>query len=144
MAASVYFIFLYSLFANIEFYFEQTRFVMVASCGGAVANLLLNYIFISKCGYYAAGYTTLACYILFSFAHYYFHKKVLSKHGEISVIYNTKFIFGFSLILCLFMIFMPMVYDYMFVRYGILCVIAIGLIIKGESILTIIRKMKKE
>lgn len=144
VAASVYFIFLYSLFANIEFYFEQTRFVMVASCGGAVANLLLNYIFISKCGYYAAGYTTLACYILFSFAHYYFHKKVLSKHGEISVIYNTKFFFGFSLILCLFMIFMPMVYDYMFVRYGILCVIAIGLIIKGESILTIIRKMKKE
>lgn len=144
VAASVYFIFVYSLFANIEFYFEQTRFMMVASCSGAAANLLLNYIFIPKYGYYAAGYTTLACYILFSFAHYYFHKKVLSKHSEIGVIYNTKFIFCFSLILCLFMIFMPMVYGYMFVRYGMLCVIAIGLTIKRDSILIVVRQMKKK
>lgn len=144
VAASVYFIFLYSLFANIEFYFEQTKFVMVASCGGAIANLLMNYLFIPKYGYYAAGYTTLACYILFSFAHYYFHKKVLNNHNEIGVIYNTKFIFGFSFILCLFMIFMPMVYNYIFVRYGILLIIAIGVIAKKDSILTVIKQMKKK
>lgn len=143
VAASVYFIFVYSLFANIEFYFEQTKFVMIASCGGAIANLFLNYIFIPKYGYYAAGYTTLACYILFSVAHYYFHKKVLNKHSEIGAIYNMKFILSFSLILCLFMVFMPMVYGYMFVRYGILCVITIGLIIKRDSILIVVRQMKK-
>ncbi len=64
---SVFFMFLYPLFANIEFYYEKTKFVMVASCSGALLNILLNYIFIGLYGYYAAGYTTLICYMVFFF-----------------------------------------------------------------------------
>ena len=34
------------------------------------ANVVLNFIFIRIFGYVAAGYTTLACYILYSVGHY--------------------------------------------------------------------------
>lgn len=143
VAASVYFMFLYSLFANIEFYFEQTKFVMVASSGGAIANIGLNYIFIQKYGYYAAGYTTLFCYILLSFAHYYFHLKVLRMHDEIGIVYSTRFILLFSIILLLFMVIMPMLYNHFFIRYGIIAIIIIIMICKSKSIINILQQLKK-
>ena len=72
VAASVFFMFLYPLFANVEFYYEKTKFVMVASCSGALLNIVLNYIYIRQYGYYAAGYTTLVCY-------WFFPERVLRK-----------------------------------------------------------------
>lgn len=36
VAVSVFFMFLYNLFGNIEFYYEKTLFIMVASCVGAI------------------------------------------------------------------------------------------------------------
>ena len=39
-------------------YYEKTKFVMVASCSGALLNILLNYIFIGLYGYYAADLIT--------------------------------------------------------------------------------------
>ena len=83
--------FLYPLFANIEFYYEKTKFVMVASCSGALLNILLNYIFIGLYGYYAAGYTTLICYMVFSFAHYLAYKKIVDNNLELEKIYDIKF-----------------------------------------------------
>ena len=59
IALSVFFIFLYSLFANIEFYFEESYFVTIASIMGAILNIILNAIFMPIGGYLAAGYTTL-------------------------------------------------------------------------------------
>ncbi|MDS9385551.1 polysaccharide biosynthesis C-terminal domain-containing protein, partial [Streptococcus pneumoniae] len=66
VALSVYFMFLYPIFGNIEFYFEANHFVMWASIGGAIMNIFLNFIFLKHFGYIAAGYTTLFCYILFA------------------------------------------------------------------------------
>ncbi len=76
VAASVFFMFLYNLFGNVEFYFEENKFIMIASVLGAVLNIILNYIFVPLCGYIAAGYTTLFCYIVYSLSHYIFMKKV--------------------------------------------------------------------
>lgn len=44
IAMSVYFIFTYSLFANFEFYFEKTKFIMAASVMAALLNIGLNFI----------------------------------------------------------------------------------------------------
>lgn len=143
VAASVYFIFLYSLFANIEFYFEQTKFIMIASCGGSVANIILNAIFIPIYGYYAAGYTTLVCYILFSFAHYYFHKKILRQQGQIEDIYNRQFIFGFSVILLGSMIVMSLLYRYMIIRYSIVTFLLIIVLINSKRVLKIFSELKR-
>ena len=141
VAASVYFMFLYPLFANVEFYYEKTKFVMVASCIGAASNIILNYIFIKLFGYIAAGYTTLACYILFAFAHYWFHKKILNENN-ITRLYDMRFIIILSLIMVMVMIVMTMIYNYPVIRYAILSIMIIVALIKRNSVMEIIKTIR--
>ena len=90
VAMSVYFMFMYSLFANFEFYYEKTHFMMIASVSGAILNIVLNYIFIRIYGFIAAGFTTLACYIFYCVAHYLVMKHILRTALPHYVIYNMK------------------------------------------------------
>lgn len=108
VAMSVYFMFAYTFFAVFEFYYEKTKNVAIATVSGAVLNILLNYIFIGKFGYYAAGYTTLICYIVFSLYHYYFMRKICKKEFDGEMPYKTSVLFvitiafmigGFSILL---------------------------------------------
>lgn len=117
VACAIFFKFLYPLFSTVEFYFEKNYFVMIASCTGAAANMILNYIFINIYGYYAAGYTTLFCYILYSFAHYLFHRKVLKDMGDKRELFDMRFIVLFSLFVLLCMLVMLMLYTMSAARY---------------------------
>ena len=74
---SVYFMFIFGLFSNVEFYFEKTKGIMFASIIAAIVNILLNYWLIPILGYFAAGYTTLMSYILLSIMHYIIYRKTL-------------------------------------------------------------------
>lgn len=135
ISISIYFIFLYQLFGNIEFYFEKTKFVMIASCVGAVANIALNYICIAKFGFVAAAYTSLLCYILFSVMHYLFSRMVLEKNQiDVYQLYDLKGvgIISGGLILC--MLVCTMVYDIVLVRYGLILIIAYIAIKNGRGL----------
>lgn len=92
VSMSVFFGFMYSFFAVFEFYYEKTKYIASATMVGAVINVLLNCIFIKKYGYYAAGYTTLICFILYALLHYVFSQKLIKKHFENIEVYNTKYI----------------------------------------------------
>ena len=59
IAMSVYFYFAYTLFVDVEIYYGANHFIAIASICAAAMNIVLNYIFIPRCGYIAAGYTTL-------------------------------------------------------------------------------------
>ena len=72
VAMSVFFMFAYSFFASFEFYYEKTLFIAAATVVGAALNIALNYLCIPVWGYYAAGYTTLICYVIYALAHYLF------------------------------------------------------------------------
>jgi O-antigen/teichoic acid export membrane protein len=67
---SVMLIFVYCCFANVEFYFEKKKIILVGSLFSAGINLVLNVIFIPMFGFIAAGYTTLISYIAFALFHY--------------------------------------------------------------------------
>lgn len=123
VACAVYFKFLYPLFSNVEFYYEKTTFVMVASCIGAVANIILNYFFIPIYGYYAAGYTTLFCYILYSFGHYGFQCKVLRKADIRQQLFDIKYILLFSGFVTVSMVLMLFLYKTRFIRYVTVAII---------------------
>ena len=93
---SIFFMFMYSLFANFEFYFEKTQFMMVASVSGALLNIVLNYIFIQIFGYVAAGYTTLVCYLCYCIAHYLVMRRILKKELPGEQIYDLRQILAIS------------------------------------------------
>ena len=79
IAASVFFMFIYSYCSNIEFYYEQTKLATIASVSAAGLNLILNYLLIPVFGYRAAGYTTLICYVSLALFHYFFAQRVVKK-----------------------------------------------------------------
>ena len=108
------------------FYFEKSKFVMVASVSGAVLNIVLNVICIPLFGYQAAAYTTLVCYIAFCFAHYIFMKKTCKEQGITEPIYNIKKIILLGLFLLIVAHGMMLTYEYVILR--IVIVAAIGFI----------------
>lgn len=142
VALSVYFTFLYSLFGNVEFYYEANKFIMTASVTGAIINIILNYIFIPVFGYIAAGYTTLLCYILFAVGHYIFHIRVLNKRAPGIRIYDMKYILSISVILTVFVLATVFVYDFNIVRYSIVILIIAVLLIKRNYFIGRIKDMK--
>lgn len=81
IAMSVLYTMLYSLFSNIEMYFEKTQYVMIASCTAAILNLALNAFFIPSFGFAAAGYTTLFCYIVLAIMHFFMVLKICKQNG---------------------------------------------------------------
>ncbi|MBQ2980625.1 MAG: oligosaccharide flippase family protein [Lachnospiraceae bacterium] len=142
VSISVYFMFLYPLFGNIEFYFEENKYVAMASVTGAIVNVVLNYIFIPVFGYIAAGYTTLFCYILFSAGHYIFMKKVIKKHIEGTKIYDMRFVCLFSVGMLIGMIIMLSFYEFTIIRYIVILVLFLFIIIKRKYLLGAIKNMK--
>lgn len=89
IALSAFFMYAYDLFAKFAFYYEKTGFIMIASVVGATVNVILNYFFIQKYGFIAAGYTTLVCFILYALGHYVFMQKVCREFCEKRYPYET-------------------------------------------------------
>lgn len=134
VAMSVYFMFSYNMFANVEFYYEKTNFIMIASVIGAVLNLILNYIFIRIFGYVAAAYTTLICYMIYALGHYIFSCKVCDECMDGMRIYDTK------ILLIISGVFLGLGFAYLFsyiniyIRYAITLVLFMILFIKRKDI----------
>ena len=124
---------LYAQFAiNIQFFYEEKWLLLLASVGAAGLNIGLNFWLIPIYGYLAAGYTTLASYVVFALFNFLFIIKKIRKGGDLYRIYN---IWGLLIILLgsAALSFGGMfLYPYRWVRLGIvigLAVVAIILII---------------
>ena len=143
IAASVFFIFLYSLFSTIEYYYQKTGFIAIATCVCAILNLILNYFGIKMYGYYAAGYTTLICYVGLVLLHYIFYKKALKEVGYEENMYDVKLIIFSSVIVISIMIIMVLTYGQVWIRYGLLIAIACIVIIFRNKILEAILALRE-
>ncbi len=144
IALSVFFMLLYDFFSTIEFYYGKNIFVMVASVLSAALNVLLNWIFIPKFGYYAAGYTTLFCYMLYAVGHYCFYRVVSRKHMDGARTYDEKWMLVVGAAMLGLTLLVNIVYGYMWIRYAIAAVI-IGIFIwKRNAILGYIQIMREK
>ena len=138
VAASVFFTFLYNLLAVPQFYFEKTKFLAASSIIAAVVNIGLNYIFIKQFGYIAAGYTTLVCYVLYSFGHYIVSHRVLNNFLKDVSLYDSNFILGLSIIMILIGVGCNFLFPFTLLRYGILVLIFVLAYFKRNQIITLI------
>lgn len=147
---SVFFMFMYSFFAPFEFFFKKTKFIAIATCVGAILNIILNYIFIRIYGYVAAGYTTLFCYIIYTLSHYLFMRKICKEEVETKVPYDSKVLIAISIGFICVGFAMMSTYNYPIIRYGIILLIIVFLILfrsqlihAGKEILQV-RKISTE
>lgn len=131
----LYFSFLSSLFANIEFYYKKNIFVTIATSCAAILNIILNSIFIPKFGFIAAGYTTAVGYLVLAIAHYIFMKKI-----EIKEIYNLKKILLISIIVVVLTFLIIFLYNFLIIRYIIIGTFIIMLLLNLKKIIKLIKK----
>lgn len=75
MALDVFCTLLYSIYCEIEYYYKKTKYLMVATVGAAVINIVTNYIMIKRYGYTMAAWTTLFSYICYFVFHYFLSRK---------------------------------------------------------------------
>lgn len=134
VAMSVYFMFAYSLFAAFEFYFEKTHYITLATLVGAVANIILNMIFIPVFGYYAAGYTTLVCYILFAVMHYFFMTQICKNKLKGEKIFNIKILLAITSIFMLSGLIFLLSYNYIVVRYILIAILFLA-VVRGRKVI---------
>lgn len=120
VSMSVFFMFSYDLFAKFEFYFEKTVFIMAASVAGALLNLVTNYIFIQRYGYRAAGYTTLACYLLYAAGHYLIMNRVCDQYLDGARPFPAKYYWAMAAAFTACGFLLLFTYRSRLLRYGVL------------------------
>ncbi|MDR2888906.1 MAG: oligosaccharide flippase family protein [Lachnospiraceae bacterium] len=132
------YLFLYTLYVNVEIYNKKTLGISLNTIMAAVVNLVLNILLIPVWGYTVAAYTTLLGYFILLCAHYYACRKM-----SISKFYDNRFIFLAAAIMFLISLLILPLYRLMAVRYIIIvvCLIMFGILAwryRGE-----IGKLKK-
>lgn len=141
IAASVFFMFMYSYCSNIEFYYEKTRLAAIASVIAAVLNLGLNAVFIPMFGYRAAGYTTLICYVALGAAHYAFSQRVTRDKTGASAL-NGIAIWGLSLVFVGISLMLPLLYPHPIIRYAVFGVALAAAFLCRRTIIAKLKEFK--
>lgn len=137
VVVGLYFTFVYSLFANVEFYHKKTIPIMIASVIAAALNIGLNFILLPVFGYIAAAYTTLLGYMCLSIMHYIFMKKV-----EVNKIYDMRYIMILTIFLMLVSAVIMNFYNMVVIRYSIILILLITIIINRKKFLLVIKSIK--
>lgn len=140
VAMSVLFMFSYSMFATFEFYYEKKKYISLSTVCGAVANIILNYIFIKIFGYYAAGYTTLICYIIYALLHYFVMNMVCKEEIK-SKVFDKKILLLLTGSFLLVNFALLVTYYNIVIRYIFILIIFILMLIKRRSIIEMIKTM---
>lgn len=139
--ASVYCSFLYTLLANIEFFFNKNKFATKISFVGAAVNVVLNFLLIPVFGYVAAAYTTLICYIIYALGHLFYVRKVALAEEKVIILDFGRLIL-LGILTTALSIVLGFLYPFFVVRYILLfCVFLIALS-KRKTIFAFIQNMK--
>ena len=142
IAMSLLLLFYSQLFINVEFYYEEKRALVAASVGSAVVNIVLNALLIPRFSFVAAGYTTLASYILFAVCNYMTMKRMLRRRGLPNHAYNLR---ALLMILGLFMLSGVLgmaLYRYLIPRIVITVAVFICLVINRSRLINVLKTIK--
>ena len=125
ISASIFFMFMYTVFVNVEEYFEETKYVVIVSTICGIINIVLNYFGIFLFGYIACAYTTLISYILFAIGHYFFMQRILHKASVKNEVVCLKCIVCISVVFLLLVLTNSIFYNLIYVRYSLLIILVI-------------------
>ncbi len=142
VASSMYLILLYNIYSIFEFYYEKTKPVMMCSTISAGLNILLNYLFIPKYGYLAAGYTTLACYLFNSIMHIFVVRRIESSQGGSGVSIKGSFSIGLFLIVASFGV--TCLYPFPVLRWSIFIAAFVAVVLKRKYFFNLIKTIRSK
>lgn len=139
IAVGMYFLFMYTTFANVEFFFDKNKFAMYISLAVAALNIIMNYFGVKIFGYLAVAYVSLICYIAFAFGHYVYMTKSIKKELKISHVFNTKRIMLLSVTVVCAGLGVILLYGNRILRYGVIITALIVLFVFRDKVLRILK-----
>lgn len=140
----VFFLFLYTIFVDVESYYGKTNYIAYVSVFCAVFNIILNYFGMKIFSYVICAYTTLVCYAIMSFLHYVFMIKTCRKARIVEIPVDAEFIWTFSLALLLVFGLISFVYDSILARYSILAVVVIIAVLNKNRFIGVLEQARSK
>ena len=139
VAMSLLLLFYAQLFINVEFYYEEKTMLVWGSVGAAALNVVLNWLLIPKFGFVAAGYTTLASYVVFAWANYIALKTVCKRQGLPANYFDLR---ALILIFCVFAalsFFALSLYTHIWIRYSIVVAVLLALVVFHKKVIAFVK-----
>lgn len=134
VAATVFFVFVSSPILNVQYYYHKLAFGSVCSAISVFLNLGLNILFVPKYGFVAAGYTSLAAYMLVTAAEYLYTVRLLSVYGRRGVLDHTKMILScLGMVCCVPAV--QLLYRSFCVRYAVIILLGVLLCFQRKKLL---------
>lgn len=132
VASSVMLMTCFNLFATVEYYFEETKAVALASIAGAMLNVVLNLVFLPMFGYLVSAWATLACYVAYVAGHYILMRRALRIHMDVGDVFRWRGLFLLVAVLTLAILAAMPLYGFpAVVRYIALALLLVAAIIAG-------------
>lgn len=138
LSCSCFLMYLYYVFVNVTYYYEKNKLVVMASIGAAILNVVLNWIFIPIFGYLAAGYTTLASYILLVIMHGLMYRYTLHKEGISVNIYHIPKMIGLTAVVLGLGLSSSLLYQGFIVRYVMVAGMVVFVFIKRKELIKLV------
>ena len=137
VAASIFIHALYDNFTAISFFHKKSVRIMLATLTAALFNVAMNYLFIPRFGFIAAGYTTLASNLVLTGMHY-----INARQIEKEKVFDSKFSAVATLVvsaICLFCVFL---YSFFWIRMFLILALLVYLFVKRRILIQAIVSMK--
>lgn len=142
IAMSVLLLFYADIFDRLFFYFENKLFLTIPTIFAGAINVILNYVYIPKFGFYVAAYTTLISYFLLATIDYFLSLVVAKKRDVNLKMYNIKGMMLVFVLFCGLSALFMLLYNYILIRYVIIvCIISICIIFR-KKIISLIKVIK--
>ena len=106
----------YAFYFDKEYFYGETYIISLGTFIAAIANIVLNYLFIPKYGYIASAYTTLIGYAMMLVYHFLIVKFKLHKDH----FFPSKWFFLLIIILVFSQIGIVQIYEFRLIRYFII------------------------
>jgi O-antigen/teichoic acid export membrane protein len=146
LVAVCFFGFLYNTFANIEYYYKETKMVSMASVIAGVVIIMANMLLVPKFGFIAAAYSSLISYIVYAIMHYLFMRRTLKKHLDGLDVYNNKLIFKMAIAFIAIILLVNVLYQFTIIRYTVIVFSLVMVVVKRKYLLGMVNSLfvKKE
>ena len=143
VAVSTFFIFAYTIFGNIEVYYDSNQMMIYGSTVAAAVNVVLNVFLIPRFGYVAAAYTTLFCYAALAVAHYAYVRVVVREHADGGRIISGRALLGLSVLLPILSGGLIATYELPIIRYSMAGVGFLVAYLRREDIKAVFGSVRK-
>lgn len=134
VAMSQLLLFYAQLPVNLEFYYEEKKWLVYGTIGAAIVNIILNALLIPRCDFVAAGYTTLMSYALLAGMHFVIGWKIAKKHELPDCTYNIKTLLLILLAFLTTGFFSVFLYERPLIRYFLIVAVMTGAVLNYKKI----------